>query len=65
MILFIDSMTDGIEGIEEICASLGLGKIPMLNAENRSLFHDHYRVNADNRSHFHDHHRVLGPQRYG
>ena len=28
-------MIGGIEGIEEICASLGLGKVPLLNAENR------------------------------
>ena len=35
MMIMIPRMTDGIEGIEEICASLGLGKVPLLNAENR------------------------------
>ena len=33
MVIIITRM---IEGIEEICASLGLGKVPLLNAENRS-----------------------------
>ena len=28
-------MIGGIEGIEEICASLGLGKVPLLNADDR------------------------------
>ena len=36
MMTMIPRMTDAIEGIEEICASLGLGKVPLLNAENRS-----------------------------
>ena len=36
MMIMIPRMTDAIEGIEEICASLGLGKVPLLNAENRS-----------------------------
>ena len=35
MMTMIPRMTDAIEGIEEICASLGLGKVPLLNAENR------------------------------
>ena len=28
---------DDIESIEDICASLGLGHVPMLNEENREL----------------------------
>lgn len=28
---------DFVEGMEDICASLGLGHIPLLNAENREL----------------------------
>ena len=28
---------DDVESIEDICASLGLGHVPMLNEENREL----------------------------
>ena len=28
---------DLLEGVEDICASLGLGHVPLLNAENREL----------------------------
>ena len=30
-------MVDMLEGVEDICASLGLGHIPLLNEENREL----------------------------
>ena len=30
-------MMDMLDGVEDICASLGLGHIPLLNAENREL----------------------------
>ena len=30
-------MADMLEGVEDICASLGLGHIPLLNEENREL----------------------------
>ena len=34
----MDNLDDlGIENIEDICASLGLGEVPMLNEENRKL----------------------------
>ena len=31
------TMVDMLEGVEDICASLGLGHIPLLNEENREL----------------------------
>ena len=31
------AMVDMLEGVEDICASLGLGHIPLLNEENREL----------------------------
>ena len=30
-------LDDSIEGIEDLCASLGLGHVPLLNEENRKL----------------------------
>ena len=30
-------LEDGVDSVQDICASLGLGEVPLLNAENREL----------------------------
>ena len=35
--VYICLKMEDIEGVEDICASLGLGHVPLLNAENREL----------------------------